>query len=362
MVPGSFGDRQDRVDESDRSGEVAAIELTHERLARRTVDQLPAIAHAAIVGRSTYSCAMRIASLVPSATEMLFAIGLGDHVVAVTHECDYPAEARDLPQLTSSVIPADLPPGDVDALVRGQIDRGKPLYALDADLLIEEEPDLIVAQQLCDVCAVSIDDVRAVAERIDPTPKVISLDPTTLGEVLGNIHTIGEATGFTDEADAFAQELADRIDAVKSALAPVGSDTGTRPVPTVALEWLEPVFTGGHWVPQLIELAGGFDAIGMPGEPSRESDWEELAAAEPEVAILMQCGYDAARSAEEAQDFADQLASLGAHKVYATDGNAYFSRPGPRLIDGLELLAHTLHPELVPEPAAGTMIELDFAP
>jgi iron complex transport system substrate-binding protein len=303
---------------------------------------------------------MRIASLVPSATELLFAMGLGDDVVAVTHECDYPLEATDLPQLTTSVIPANLPPGEVDALVRGQVGDGRSLYTLDEELLTEEEPDLIVAQQLCDVCAVSIDDVRAVAERMESKPKVISLDPTTIGEMLGDIRTIAQATDEKDLGVDLVQALADRIDDVKIALKDVGRPDGPERVSVAALEWLDPVFLGGHWVPQMIELAGGMDFLGLPGEPSREADWDEVRIAEPNAVILMQCGYDAARAAEEADDFADQLRGLGAANLYATDANAYFSRPGPRLIDGIELLAHTLHPTLVPEPATGAMIELDF--
>jgi iron complex transport system substrate-binding protein len=303
---------------------------------------------------------MRIASLVPSATELLFAMGLGDDVVAVTHECDYPLEATDLPQLTTSVIPANLPPGEVDALVRGQVGDGRSLYTLDEELLKEEEPDLIVAQQLCDVCAVSIDDVRAVAERMESKPKVISLDPTTIGEMLGDIRTIAQATEEKDLGVDLVQALADRIDDVKIALKDVGRPDGPERVSVAALEWLDPVFLGGHWVPQMIELAGGMDFLGLPGEPSREADWDEVRIAEPNTVILMQCGYDAARAAEEADDFADQLRGLGAANLYATDANAYFSRPGPRLIDGIELLAHTLHPTLVPEPATGAMIELDL--
>jgi iron complex transport system substrate-binding protein len=303
---------------------------------------------------------MRIASLVPSATELLFAMGLGDDVVAVTHECDYPLEAADLPQLTTSVIPADLPPGDVDALVRGRVSEGRSLYTLDEELLKEEEPDLIVAQQLCDVCAVSIEDVRAVAARMESQPKVISLDPTTFGEVLGDIRTIAQATDEKDLGVDLVQALADRVDDVKIALKDVGRETGPDRIPVAALEWLDPIFLGGHWVPQMIEMAGGMDFLGLPGEPSRESDWEELRAAEPSTVILMQCGYDAARSAEEAEDFAADLASLNASQIFSTDANAYFSRPGPRLVDGIEQLAHTLHPTLVPEPATGAMIELDL--
>lgn len=303
---------------------------------------------------------MRIASLVPSATEILFALGLGDQVVAVTHECDHPTSAQTLPQLTTSVIPAGLPAAEVDALVRGQIESGKSLYTLDAALLQEVEPELIVAQQLCDVCAVSIDDVRAVAQLLPNQPPVISLDPTTLGEVLGDIRTLAQATDSKDAGVDLVQSLADRIDDVKIALKDVGRADGPARISTVALEWLDPAFIGGHWIPQMIELAGGFDPLGMPGEPSREAEWDELKAAEPSVAVLMQCGYDASQCADEADEHAETLVELGAARIFAADANSYFSRPGPRLVDGLEQLAHALHPTLVPEPASGRLLAINL--
>jgi iron complex transport system substrate-binding protein len=303
---------------------------------------------------------MRIASLVPSATEYLFALGLGEQVVAVTHECDYPPEAIDLPQLTQSVIPAGLAPAEIDAKVRAVTGEGRSLYVLDEELLEEEEPDLIVAQQLCDVCAVSFEDVRALAERLPSKPKVISLDPTTLGEVLGDIRLIAAAVEMPELGEDLLQEFADRIDDIKISLRSVGRDDGPSRVSVAALEWLDPPFVGGHWVPQMIEIAGGIDFLGLPGERSRELSWDEVKAAEPDVAVLMQCGYDTTHSAEEAEDYADELIALGAQKIYACDASAYFSRPGPRLVDGLELLAHTLHPELIPEPDAGRMLEVDL--
>jgi iron complex transport system substrate-binding protein len=311
---------------------------------------------------------MRIASLVPSATELIFAMGLGDHVVAVTHECDHPIEATDLPQLTASVIPAGLEPADVDALVKGRTEDGASLYTLNAELLKEEAPDLIVAQQLCNVCAVSIEDVRAVAESLPNRPEVISLDPTTIGEVLGDVRTIAQAVdkfdpqfNAKDAGVELVQSLADRIDAVKIALRDVGRQHGPERPTVAALEWLDPVFIGGHWVPQMIEIAGGIDLLGMPGEPSTEISWDEVSVIEPDVAVLMQCGYDVGASAGEAEDFIDELTSTGARQVFASDANAYFSRPGPRLVDGIELLAHALHPELVPEADAGRLLELDLA-
>lgn len=292
---------------------------------------------------------MRIASLVPSATETLFALGLGDEVIAVTHECDFPPGAAELPQLTRSVIPEGLSAGEIDLAVRERTQQGEAIYALDEELLAELEPDLIVTQALCAVCAVSYDDVVAVAGRLPSHPKVIALDPTTLGEVLGDVRTLAEATGRRDAGVDLVAEAARRIDAVKLAV------RAQRRVRTAALEWLDPVFAAGHWTPQLIELAGGEDVLGLPGEHSEERSWEELAAAQPEVIVVMPCGYDAARALEEAHAFAEELAAVGAGQVVAVDAAAYFSRPGPRIVEGLELLAHILHPDRVPEPPAAVL-------
>lgn len=290
---------------------------------------------------------MRIVSLVPSATEILFALGLGDDIVAVTHECDYPAAARDLPTVTRNVLPDDLTPGQIDAAVRARTDHGESIYELDRELLRELRPDLIVTQALCAVCAVSFEDVRAIAEEIETRPRVISLDPRTLGEVLGDVRTLAEATDRRDVGVDIVQDAAGRIDRVRLAV------RGRRPPRVAALEWLDPVYVAGHWTPQLIEYAGGLDVLGMPGEHSERRTWEEVARAEPDIVVVMPCGYDAERAHAEAMTFADRLAGLGAGEVVAVDAAAYFSRPGPRLIDGLELLAHVLHPDAAPEVAEG---------
>jgi iron complex transport system substrate-binding protein len=282
---------------------------------------------------------VRIVSLVPSATEILFALGLGSEVVAVTHECDYPPAVRELPRVTRDTLPAGLTTGQIDAAVRARTDHGESIYELDADALHDLRPDLIVTQALCAVCAVSYDDVRAIAERIESRPQVISLDPSTLGEVLGDVRTLAQATGRKDAGVALVQDAAARIDRVRLAV------RGRRQLRVAALEWLDPLYVAGHWTPQLIELAGGFDVLGMPGEHSERRDWEEVAAAEPDVVVVMPCGYDAPRSHAEALAYRDRLAGLGAGEVVAVDAAAYFSRPGPRLIDGLELLAHVLHPD-----------------
>jgi iron complex transport system substrate-binding protein len=289
---------------------------------------------------------MRIVSLVPSATEMLFALGLGDQVVAVTHECDYPEAAASLPKVTRDLLAPGLSAAEIDAAVRERTDRGESIYGLDEDALRELRPDLIVTQALCAVCAVSYDDVRAVAERLDSHPEVISLDPSTLGEVLGDVRTLAEATGVRDAGVDLIEDAARRIDRVKVAV------RDRRRPRVAALEWLDPVFIAGHWTPQLIDLAGGEDVLGMAGEHSEVRTWGDVRAAQPDLVVVMPCGYDAARAREEALAHERELAALGAGEVVAVDAAAYFSRPGPRLIDGLELLAHLLHPDVVPEAPA----------
>jgi iron complex transport system substrate-binding protein len=298
---------------------------------------------------------MRIASLVPSATEMLCALGLRDSLVAVTHECDYPEGVERLPHLTSSVIPEDLTPAEIDAAVREHTGRGEALYELNEPLLRELEPDLIVTQALCAVCAVSVDDVRKVAERLPSGPAVLSLDPGTLGEVLGDVRTLAQATNTKDEGVDLVQNLADRLDRVRLAV----RNAEHRPR-VAALEWLDPVFIGGHWVPQMIEIAGGEDLLGFPGERSRTATWDELEAVRPEVVVSMPCGYYAERAALEVIHHREEVASLGAERVVAVDAAAYFSRPGPRLVDGVELLGHILHPDLVEPPPPERLIAVDL--
>jgi len=295
---------------------------------------------------------MRIVSLVPHATELLFALGLGDDVVAVTHECDFPLEVLELPRVTRDVLPAGLSAAEIDAAVRERTEHGKAIYELDEDRLEDLEPDLIVTQELCAVCAVSYDDVVEVAERIATAPRVISLDPKTLGEAMGDIRTIAQATGVRDAALELVTRQRARIDAVRRAV------KDADPVRVAAIEWLDPVFIAGHWTPQIIELAGGADVLGFAGEHSEQSTWETVAAARPEVVVVMPCGYDAERSREEALRYAAELRGVGARRTVAVDAAAYFSRPGPRLVDGLELMAHVLHPDLVPE-APGAVYEID---
>jgi iron complex transport system substrate-binding protein len=289
---------------------------------------------------------MRVASLVPSATEMLFALELGDSVVAVTHECDHPAAARERPHLTRSVIPAGLPPREIDARVREVTGRGEALYQLDEDTLRSLEVDLIATQALCEVCAVSYDDVRAVAERLPSRPRVLSLDPSGLGDVLEDVITLADAAGVPERGEQLRAELTERLAAVAERVAGVEH----RPR-VVALEWLDPPFAGGHWVPEMVERAGGTDPLGTPRADSVTVRWGALAAARPEVVVVMPCGLGADEAADQAADHADLLRRLGARDVWAVDAAASFSRPGPRLVEGVELLAHLLHPDLVEAPS-----------
>jgi iron complex transport system substrate-binding protein len=294
---------------------------------------------------------VRIVSLVPSATELLFALGVGDEVVAVTHECDYPPEALELPKITRDLIGPGLPPDEIDRAVRELTAQGRAIYELDEHMLQSLAPDLIVTQALCAVCAVSYDDVRAIADRMDPGPEVLSLDPTTIGEMLGDVRTLARATGAEDAGADLVAAAAARIDGVRLAV------RDAPPVSVAALEWLDPIFVAGHWTPQLIEYAGGVDLFGLPGEPSETRTWEEVVAARPDVVVCMPCGYDAERALDEAETFADELEEVGATRVVAVDASAFFSRPGPRLVDGLELMAHILHPDRVPE-APGAVREV----
>jgi iron complex transport system substrate-binding protein len=285
---------------------------------------------------------VRIASLVPSATEALFALGLGEHVVAVTHECDHPSDVAGLPRLTNSVIPDDLEPGAIDAAVREVTGRGESLYGLDEPTLARLRPDLIVTQALCAVCAVSYDDVRAVASRIDSQPDVISLDPETLGEVLGDLVSLAEASGDRDRGERLRTDLDRRLALVRERVA------GRERPRVAALEWLDPVYVGGHWVPQMIEVAGGMDVLGRAGRKSHTLSWDDVAAARPDVVVVMPCGLYAAEAAAQAEAYGERLRALGAARVVAVDAASSFSRPGPRLVDGVETLAHILHPDAAP--------------
>ena len=279
---------------------------------------------------------------------MLFALGLGDSVVAVTHECDFPADARRKPHLTRTVIPEGLSAREIDAEVKRVTGEGRALYELDQERLAELDVDLIVTQAVCEVCAVSYDDVVAVADRLPSRPAVISLDPSTLAEVLADVERLAEAAGVPDAGRELRATLEARLTAVREKVADA-------PPPTVlALEWLDPPFIGGHWVPEMIEVAGGVALMSKPGEKSREVTWDELEALRPDVVVSMPCGYYVEESARQTEPHLDRLirGEGGLGGVWAVDAASSFSRPGPRLVDGVELLASILHHDRVEMPSS----------
>lgn len=295
---------------------------------------------------------MRIASLVPSSTEMLFALGLGESVVGVTHECDHPPAASELPHLTATVLPEGLSAGEIDAAVKATVGEGKALYSLDEGALAALEPDLIVTQAVCDVCAVSFADVVEVAARLPGPPRVVQQDPSSLAEVLDDVTRLGEATGIPARAAELRAELEGRLEAVAAAVA------GSERPRVIALEWLDPPFVGGHWIPEMISIAGGEDVAGPSGAKSPEIPWEQLASLDPDLVVVMPCGWYVEESRAQAVEHWPRIEALGADRIFAVDAASTYSRPGPRLVDGVELLAHILHPDLVDPPGGIGYVEL----
>jgi iron complex transport system substrate-binding protein len=285
---------------------------------------------------------VRIVSLVPNGTEILFALGAGDQVVGVSHECDYPAEARTRPILTGSALRSGMSAAEVDAAVSAQVGSGESLYTLDETRIAELAPDVIVTQQLCPVCAVSTGQVDGAVRPLPRCPDVVSLDPQTIGDVLADIRRVGELTGRITEAASLLAGLERRLEAVRRRVA-----GRTRPR-VLALEWLDPPFAGGHWVPEMIAIAGGIDVIGEPGGHSARLTWDQVAAADPDVIVVMPCGFDEAGARAQIETIADcpewrSLRAVRGSKVHPVDANGCFSRPGPRLVDGIEQLAAILH-------------------
>jgi iron complex transport system substrate-binding protein len=289
---------------------------------------------------------MRIVSLLPSATEVLFELGLGDAVVGVSHECDYPVAARKKPAMIKPRVDPALPSEEIDARVRELVARGESLYQIRDDLLRELRPDLIITQDLCHVCAASPDDLSTALARMQKPPDVLSLHPQTLAGVWDDIREIGKATRRLAEADRLATELVRRVAKIEALVA------GTASMPRVAcLEWLDPIYVGGHWVPEMVACAGGEDLFGKPGTPSFRVTPQQVVDAQPEIIVVMQCGYGVERNREEYRrtkfpsDWSN-LPALRSKRVFAVDANSYFSRSGPRLADGVAILAHLFHPEL----------------
>jgi len=295
---------------------------------------------------------MKIVSLLPSATELICGLGLREQLVGVSHECDYPASVKQLPVLTRSRIPPGLPSNEIDRLVTEQLETDIALYNLELDTLIALAPDLIVTQALCDVCAVSGSEVARALASLPGDPQVVNLEPTCLGDVLDTVTLVAEAAGCPQQGRRYVTELEQRIDAIAGRSSTIANSQKPR---VAMLDWLDPLFDGGHWCPEIIELAGGVPCLGEKQTPSRRRQWQELIDAGPEVIFIALCGFDIKRSLTDVRHFFasagfQQLWQQRQPKIYLVDGNAYFSRPGPRLVDSLEIMANALHSEIHPLP------------
>ena len=295
---------------------------------------------------------MKIVSLLPSATEIICTMGLREQLVGVTHECDYPPSVRGLPVVTRSLIPKGLGSREIDDMVRSQLSSEQALYSLRQDVLAQLQPDLIVSQALCDVCAVASEEVERVACELPGRPRVINLEPARLEEVFATITLVGDAAGQPALARRTVNALQKRVDAVCRRSASIAAAQRPR---VAMLEWLDPLFNAGHWTPQLVAMAGGTDCLGNIFLPSTTTSLEQLQASQADVIFIALCGFSVERSLQDvellnAQKHWQQLPAVRNGRVYLTDGNAYFSRSGPRLVDSLEILAHTLHPEVHPLP------------
>ncbi|MFZ0967655.1 MAG: cobalamin-binding protein [Candidatus Acidiferrales bacterium] len=300
---------------------------------------------------------MRICSLLPSATEILFALGLEDSVMGVTHECDFPPAASKKPALIQPRLDPAAPAAVINQRVSEMIQRGESIYAVRDDLLREIEPDLIITQDLCHVCAASPDDLAIALSKLKKQPRILMLAPHSLADVWDDIRRVGEATGTEAAANALAKRLSAEVEAIRAAA------NSSRPRPRVAcIEWLDPLFNAGHWVPEMVECAGGIDVLAQAGKPSVQVASADVIAARPDVIVVMPCGYDAARAAIEfrstsfSSDWRD-VSAVQNNSVYAVDANSYFSRSGPRLAEGVAILAKILHPQAAISEASATTCE-----
>jgi iron complex transport system substrate-binding protein len=286
----------------------------------------------------------RIVSLLPSATEIIYALGLSDNLVGVTHECDFPEDARSKPHLTASSLPSAANAAEIDRHVRASLHQGSSLYALDADLLERLQPDLIVTQELCEVCAVSYEIVARAAKRLRGDPRIVSLEPSSLEDVFANIATVGSLAGRDAEA-------ASLVTALRARAARLADHVAGRARPrTLVLEWTDPPMSGGHWTPGLVELAGGEPLLAHPGANSQTLAWDAIAAADPDVVLVAPCGFGmeaTLRALAEMESIAAwrDLRAYRTDRIYAIDGNAYVNRPGPRLVDTAEIFASALFDE-----------------
>lgn len=293
---------------------------------------------------------MKIVSLLPSATEIVCQLGLGDQLVGATHECDYPPFVQQLPKVTKTLIPHQATSREIDALVRERLQTQAALYSLDLPVLQRLQPDLLVTQALCDVCAVAEAEVTAAACSLPGQPRVVNLEPMRLSEVLDGIRLVADAAGIPDKATDVIAGLQQRVDRVVER----NRNLTYRPR-VVLLEWIDPPFTAGHWSPELVRMAGGVEGLGREGERSRTMAWDEILQFDPEFLIVACCGFNVERTLLDIPILTQypgyrELTCVRQGQVYVIDGNAYFSRPGPRLVDSLELLAHTLHPNIHPLP------------
>jgi len=289
---------------------------------------------------------MRIVSLLPSATETLFALGLEEEIVGVSHECDFPPEARRRRSVVRSRLPSDATPAEIDRLVREHVERGESIYAVDRQILQELAPDLILTQDLCHVCAATPGELGAALAHISKQAEVLSLDPRDLGDVWRDILWVGERTGRRERAQSFVEHIGAR-------LAQIEENAGTaKPRPRVAvLEWLQPFYVGGHWVPEMVYRAGGVDVLGRPKEPSHRVGIEEIVSAAPDVLFIAPCGYNAEKARAEylSLTFPEDWRSIPAvreGRVFALDANSYVSRPAGRLVTGIEAMAKAIHPSM----------------
>lgn len=301
---------------------------------------------------------MKIWSLLPSATEILFALGLGEQVTGVTHECDFPPEAEGKPRVTISYIDSSLSSTEIDQQVTRHFAEGKQLYGIDQERLRSDPPDVIVTQDLCPVCAVSPSDFARHVSEAGCSPRIVTLNPNTLEDVLASVRQVGEATGRESQARELVDSLRARLDSVRG----VTADRPKRRV--LCVEWLEPPMPGGHWVPEMVAIAGGYGGPIEPGKPSWKVPWPEMRAEAAEVIVLMPCGFGPERAAREAEgvwrlDGWADLPAVRSGEVYCADGSAHFSRPGPRLVDGTEILARIVQPEAwTQEVAPGVVLKL----
>ena len=292
---------------------------------------------------------MRICSFLPSATEIVYALGLQDQLYGVTFECDYPPEARHKPKVVRSLFENLEPPpssGEIRQIIGQRLQQGLGIYEVDEAVVQAAKPDLLLSQAICEVCAISSSQVTACSLRLEKTPQILSLDPQYVGDVLGDIRRVAAATGTAARGEAIVADLQARIDAVVAR----ASQVTTRPR-VLHLEWAEPVMCGGHWVPEMIDMAGGANCFGDKETGSFRLDWETIVESQPEIIILMLCGYTVQRSLEDLPILAAKsgwydLPAVRRGQIFAVDAGAYTSRSGPRLVQGLEIIAEILHPEL----------------